>query len=57
MPFRKNEFIRIYNDLKERDEILSIRNEAATQLGYSRQELTESQKNIIGVVDGTSDIN
>jgi len=46
--WKKKEFERIYNQLKEQDDILETQNIARTSIGYGRAELPENLKKLIG---------
>jgi len=48
LPFRKKEFERIYNDLKEKDEILETQGIVRSQIGYGRESLPEIAKSLLG---------
>lgn len=50
MHFRKKEFERIYNDLKEQDDILETQGIARDALGYAREQLPEAAKKVMEAI-------
>jgi hypothetical protein len=51
VPFRQREFIRLYNDIKEQDEVLEVQNNARVEIGYGREELTQPQLEMLKKLD------
>lgn len=47
LPFRRSEFMRLYNDLKQTDETMELQGKARNEIGYAREGLTGPQRDLL----------